>query len=148
MNKFLTINKKILLLSVVILMILFGSLLLVNNYRVSVTENFDNDNLPNVDIINPKFTINNLDKKIYVKAEKGNFIDKDVILLQENVFFESSDFKIYTDIVTFNQKDQTANSNSKSKFEAKGTIIISEGFKIKNKGDIISFDVKTSLILN
>ena len=26
-------------------------------------------------------------KKIYVKAEKGNFIDKDVILLQENVFF-------------------------------------------------------------
>ena len=99
-------------------MILFGSLLLINNYKVSVTENFDNDNLPNVDIINPKFTINNLDKKIYVKAKKGNFIDKDVILLQENVFFESPDFKIYTDIVTFNQKDQTANSNSKSKFES------------------------------
>ena len=148
MNKFLTVNKKILLLSIFILMILFGSLLLVNNYRVSVTENFENDNLPNVDIINPKFTINNLDKKIYVKAKKGNFIDKDVILLQENVFFESPDFKIYTDIVTFNQKDQTANSNSKSKFESKGTIIISEGFKIKNKGDIISFDGKTSLILN
>ena len=68
MNKFLTINKKILLLSVVILMILFGSLLLVNNYRVSVTENFDNDNLPNVDIINPKFTINSENVKCMTVA--------------------------------------------------------------------------------
>ncbi len=104
--------------------------------------------MPSVDIINPKFTINNKNKKIYVKASKGNFIDKDLILLEENVYFESSDFKIYSDSVTFNRKNETANSKTKSKFESKGTMIISEGFKIKNQGDIIFFDGETSLILN
>ena len=104
--------------------------------------------MPSVDIINPKFTINNKNKKIYVKASKGNFIDKDLILLEENVYFESSDFKIYSDSVTFNRKDETANSKTKSKFESKGTMIISEGFKIKNQGDIIFFDGETSLTLN
>ena len=123
------------------------SMMIFKNY-------FNNNNIveissmPSVDIINPKFTINNKNKKIYVKASKGNFIDKDLILLEENVYFESSDFKIYSDSVTFNRKDETANSKTKSKFESKGTMIISEGFKIKNQGDIIFFDGETSLILN
>ena len=92
--------------------------------------------------------LTNDNKKIYVRAAKGNFINEDLILLEEEVYFESSDFKIYSDVVTFNRKEETANSNSKSKFESKGTTIISEGFKITDKGDIILFDGKTSLILN
>ena len=148
MNRFLTINKNILLVSLFILITLFFSLLLINNYNISEIKNIDATFSTNVDILNPKFTINNKNKKIYVKAAKGNFINEDLILLEENVYFESSDFKIYSDIVTYNKKDETANSNSKSKFESEGTTIISEGFKITNKGDIILFDGKTSLILN
>lgn len=129
-------------------MILFFSLLLINNYKISDIKKIDTNFSANVDIINPRFTINNDNKKIYVKAAKGNFIDENLILLEENVYFESSDFKIYSDIVTFNREDETANSKTKSKFESKGTIILSEGFEITNKGEVILFDGKTSLILN
>ena len=148
MNKFLTINKNVLLVSLLILVILFFSFLLINNYKITKTKNIDTSFSANVDIVNPKFTINNDNKKIYVRAAKGNFINEDLILLEEEVYFESSDFKIYSDVVTFNRKEETANSNSKSKFESKGTTIISEGFEITDKGDIILFDGKTSLILN
>ena len=102
MNKFLTINKNILLVSLLILIILFFSLLLINNNKISDTKIINTKFLANVDIVNPKFTINNDNKKIYVKAAKGNFINKDLILLEENVYFESSDFKLYSDVVTFN----------------------------------------------
>ena len=148
MNKFLTINKNVLLVSLLILVILFFSFLLINNYKITKIKNIDTSFSANVDIVNPKFTINNDNKKIYVRAAKGNFINEDLILLEEEVYFESSDFKIYSDVVTFNRKEETANSNSKSKFESKGTTIISEGFEITDKGDIILFDGKTSLILN
>ena len=148
MNKFLTINKNILLLSLLILVILFFSFLLINNYKITETQIIDTNFSTNVDIINPKFTINNNNKKIYVRAAKGNFINEDLVLLEEEVYFESSDFKIYSDKVTFNRKNETANSNSKSKFESEGTTIISEGFEITDKGDVILFDGKTSLTLN
>ncbi len=134
--------------SLLILVILFFSFLLINNYKITKTKNIDTSFSANVDIVNPKFTINNNNKKIYVRAAKGNFINEDLILLEEEVYFESSDFKIYSDVVTFNRKEETANSNAKSKFESKGTTIISEGFEITDKGDIILFDGKTSLILN
>jgi len=147
LNKFLTINKNILLVSLLILIILFFSLLLINNNKISGTKIINTKFSANVDIVNPKFTINNDNKKIYVKAAKGNFINKDLILLEENVYFESSDFKLYSDVVTFNRKEQTAHSNTKSKFESKGTVIISEGFQITSKGDVIFFNGKTSLIL-
>ncbi len=148
MNRFLTINKNILLLSLLILVILFFSFLLINNYKITETQIIDTNFSTNVDIINPKFTINNNNKKIYVRAAKGNFINEDLVLLEEEVYFESSDFKIYSDKVTFNRKNETANSNSKSKFESEGTTIISEGFEITDKGDVILFDGKTSLTLN
>ena len=45
------------------------------------------------------------------------------------------------------KKKQTAVSKSTSKFESEGTEIISEGFSITEKGDIILFNGKTSLIL-
>tara|TARA_Y100000590_G_C15467250_1_gene918752 strand:- start:440 stop:886 length:447 start_codon:yes stop_codon:yes gene_type:complete len=148
LNRFLTINKNILLLSLLILVILFFSFLLINNYKITETQIIDTNFSTNVDIINPKFTINNNNKKIYVRAAKGNFINEDLVLLEEEVYFESSDFKIYSDKVTFNRKNETANSNSKSKFESEGTTIISEGFEITDKGDVILFDGKTSLTLN
>ena len=60
------------------------------------------------------------------------------------------DFKtdLGIDEVTFNRKEQTANSKTLSKFESEGTEIYSEGFSIIQQGDIILFEGKTSLVLN
>ena len=37
----------------------------------------------------------------YQKMTLKNFINEDLVLLEEEVYFESSDFKIYSDKVTF-----------------------------------------------
>ena len=50
--------------------------------------------LSNADISEPKFAINNESKKIYITASQGNFINKDEVLLNENVRFKSNDFSI------------------------------------------------------
>ena len=105
-------------------------------------------NDPKFDILNPSFTINSDKEKISVKAHKGNFINKDLILLKKNVSFISNRFQIYSDEVTFNKIEQTDSSDSNSKFISDGTEINSEGFSILQKGDIILFDGKTSIILN
>ena len=41
---------------------------------------------PKFDIVNPSFTINNDNEKISVSANKGNFLNNDLILLKNNVF--------------------------------------------------------------
>ena len=105
-------------------------------------------NDPKFDILNPSFTINSDNEKISVKANKGNFINKDLILLKKNVSFVSDKFEIYTEEVTFNKIEQTANSSTNSQFISEGTLIKSEGFSILQQGDIILFDGKTSIILN
>ena len=102
---------------------------------------------PKFDITNPSFTINNAKEKIFISANNGNFLNKNKILLKNNVFFKSSNFTLHSDEVTYDKKKQTAVSKSTSKFESKGTEIISEGFSITEKGDIILFNGKTSLIL-
>jgi len=115
----------------------------VNNNLEEELASFDT----NFDILNPTFTINSEQEKIIVTAENGNFINSNQILLKNNVFFESENFKIFSDEVTFNKKDQTAESNSKSKFESSGTKITSEGFRIIQQGNIIYFNGKTSLVI-
>ena len=99
------------------------------------------------DIVNPSFTINNAKEKITVTADKGNFLNNNKIFLKNNVFFKSSNFTLLSDEVTYDKKNETAVSNSASKFESEKTEIISEGFSITEKGDIILFNGKTSLIL-
>ena len=102
---------------------------------------------PLFDILNPTFTINNDKEKISVKAKHGNFIDKNLVLLEKDVYFESDKFKILSDEVMFDRKKQTAKSNQNSKFESDGTEIISEGFNLIDQGDIILFNGKTSVLL-
>ena len=97
---------------------------------------------------NPSFTINNSGEKISVKAKRGKFLSKNLILLEGNVVFKSTQFKLLTDRVTFNQKNQTAESTETSEFQSEGTYILSEGFKITKNGDIILFNGKTILILD
>ena len=123
-------------------------MLLKNNLQIPLKEVTLNEENSSFDIINPSFTINNNGKKISVKAEKGKFLNKNLILLQNNVIFKSTKFKLLTDKVTFNQKNQTAESKHASKFESDNTTVISEGFRITNSGNIILFDGKTTLTLN
>ena len=100
------------------------------------------------DIIKPRFTINNENQNISITANQGNFVNKDQVLLKDNVLFESNKFKIFTEEVLFNKKNQTAKSYNDSLFISDGTKIKAEGFDIIEKGNIIQFNGKTSIILS
>ena len=147
MNNFLKINKKTLLILLFLLSVIFSVTVLFKQVNVAVMEEAILSIDPKFDIVNPSFTINNGKEKISISANNGNFLNKNKILLKNNVFFKSSNFTLLSDEVTYDKKKQTAVSKSTSKFESEGTEIISEGFSISEKGDIILFNGKTSLIL-
>ena len=148
MNFFLHINKKLIILfgAVIIflfLIIIFYKQINLNNIIVENTTG----NLSDVDISEPKFAINNESKKIYITAAQGNFINKDEVLLKENVRFKSNEFSIETEKVVFNRKAQTAKSKTKSIFKSKNATIASDGFNIHDKGNRIIFYGKSNIIL-
>ena len=91
--------------------------------------------------------INNETKKIYITASQGNFINKDEVLLNENVRFKSNDFSIETEKVIFNRDKQTAKSKTKSMFKSKDATITSDGFNIHDKGNKIIFYGNSYIIL-
>ena len=99
------------------------------------------------DIIKPKFSINSESQKIAVTANEGNFISENKILLKKDVIFRSKKFKIMSDDVVFDKKYLTASSSQKSKFIAKKTSIVSNGFEIFDNGNKINFNGKTILII-
>ena len=101
----------------------------------------------NADISEPKFAINNESKKIYITASQGNFINKDEVLLNENVRFKSNDFSIETEKVIFNRDKQTAKSKTKSMFKSKDATITSDGFNIHDNGNRIIFYGNSYIIL-
>ena len=101
----------------------------------------------NADISEPKFSINNSSKKIYITAKEGNFINKNEVLLEKNVKFKSNDFSIETEKVVFNRKEQTASSTDKSIFKSKNTTISSDGFDIHDKGNKIIFYGNSFIVL-
>ena len=75
------------------------------NHSIKIESEFKKVNIDNsYDILKPKFTINNNKQKIAVTANEGNFLNNDKILLQNNVLFESNNFKIYSDKVLFDKK--------------------------------------------
>ena len=123
-------------------------MMILSNLKTPLKEAILNEEKSSFDISNPSFTINNGGEKISVKAKKGKFLDSNLILLEDNVVFKSTKFKLFTDKVTFHQKNQTAESKHSSKFESDNTEVMSEGFRITNSGDIILFDGKTILTLN
>ena len=103
--------------------------------------------MPNADISEPKFAINNETKKIYITANEGNFLNNNEILLKDNVKFKSNDFSIETQKVVFDRNKQTAESNTKSIFKAENTTISSDGFNIHDNGNKIIFYGKSFIIL-
>ena len=149
MNFFLHINRKFIILFGAIIIFLFLTIIfykqinLNNNIIIEDTIN----SLSNVDISEPKFAINNESKKIYITASQGNFINKDEVLLNENVRFKSNDFSIETEKVIFNRDKQTAKSKTKSMFKSKNATITSDGFNIHDKGNKIIFYGSSYIIL-
>ena len=103
--------------------------------------------MSNADISEPRFSINNESKKIYITADKGNFINKDEILLKQNVKFRSEEFSIETERVIFNRNKQTAKSKTKSTFKSENAAIASDGFNIHDKGNKIIFYGNSYIIL-
>tara|TARA_B100001027_G_C16159779_1_gene282043 strand:+ start:31 stop:480 length:450 start_codon:yes stop_codon:yes gene_type:complete len=148
LNFFLYINKKLIIYIGLTLFLIFLSIIFFKQYtQINIKLSNIEKNLPNVDIAEPKFAINNESKKIFITAKVGNFLNKDEILLQENVRFKSNDFSIETDRVVFNRNKQTANSNSKSLFKTENTTISSDGFNIYDKGDKIIFYGNSFIVL-
>ena len=148
MNLFLHINRKFIILfgTIVIflfLIIIFFKQINLNNIIIEGTVKSSS----NADISEPKFAINNESKKIYITASQGNFINKDEVLLNENVRFKSNDFSIETEKVIFNRNKQTAKSKTKSMFKSKNATITSDGFNIHDKGNKIIFYGNSFIIL-
>ena len=149
MNFFLHINRKFIILFganiifLFVIIIFFKQINLNNNIILEDTVK----NSSNADISEPKFAINNESKKIYITASQGNFINKDEVLLNENVRFKSNDFSIETEKVIFNRDKQTAKSKTKSMFKSKNATITSDGFNIHDKGNKIIFYGNSYIIL-
>ena len=148
MNFFLYINRKIIFFlgaSILILffIIIFSKKINFNNSEFKILDN----NLPNIDITEPKFAINNKSEKIYITAKQGNFLNKEEVLLKNNVRFKSNDFSIETEKVIFNRNNQTAHSETKSLFKSQNTTISSYGFDIHDQGNKIIFYGKSLIVL-
>ena len=148
MNYFLHINRKLifsfgLLLIFFFILFIFIKQLDLVNIEISKIK----PGLSNADIDEPRFTINNDSKKIYITAKEGNFINKNEILLNKNVTFKSNEFSIETEKVIFDRNNQTAISETKSLFKSSNTTISSDGFNIYDKGNKIIFFGKSFITL-
>ena len=148
MNYLLQLNKSLVLIFLILLTIISLIFFFVKDEIFSKSEiKFDTISDNSFDILNPKFTINNANEIITIQAEKGNFLTKNNIVLENNVVFKSDKFKIYSSKVLFDKKNQTAYSKKNSTFISEGTTIESKGFEITDKGNTIQFNGKTKIML-
>jgi len=148
LNYLLQLNKSLVLIFLIFLTIISLIFFFVKDEIFSKSEiKFDTISDNSFDILNPKFTINNANEIITIQAEKGNFLNKNNIVLENDVVFKSDKFKIYSSKVFFDKKNQTAYSKKNSTFISEGTTIESKGFEITDKGNTIQFNGKTKIIL-
>ena len=148
MNYLLQLNKSLVLIFLIFLTIISLIFFFVKDEILSKSKiKFDTISDNSFDILNPKFTINNANEIITIQAEKGNFLNKNNIVLENNVVFKSDKFKIYSSKVLFDKKNQTAYSKKNSTFISEGTTIESKGFEITDKGNTIQFNGKTKIML-
>ena len=148
MNYLLLLNRKYVLIFSVIFFVCFFLFYLINFYFIFDYKSEENNlSLSNIDIKEPKFSINNKIERIIITAREGNFVDQDKILLTKDVKFVSNNFSILSDNVVFDRKNQTASSKDKSIFNSEKTKILSNGFDIKENGNKINFHGKAKMIL-
>ena len=147
MNYLLSLNKVYVLFVILLICSIFFIFLVFQIYFKNENDILKKIEISNVDITEPKFSINNNSKKIFVTAKEGNFLKNDKILLRKNVKFKSDNFSLLSDNVTFDRKKQTAFSDEKSLFKSKNTTISSEGFNIMEEGNKINFVGNSTIIL-
>ena len=149
MNYFFTFKGKLVLIFILLLVVFSFFFIINKNIPQKNISNFNEiENKSNNDILNPMFTLNNKKETIKVTAKEGNFISKNLIMLKNNVLFNSNKFSISSNEVIFDNKNQTAKSVKKSEFLSKNTKITSQGFIITDKGNKIEFNGKTKLLIN
>jgi len=106
LNYLLQLNKSLVLIFFIFLTIISLIFFFVKDEIFSKSEiKFDTITDNSFDILNPKFTINNANEIITIQAEKGNFLNKNNIVLENNVVFKSDKFKIYSSKVLFDKKN-------------------------------------------
>lgn len=97
-------------------------------------------------IVNPKFIKEKKNKdRLKVEADQASFVTKDKIFLEGAVKYFSDKFILESDKVNFNQMSFNASSNEKTTFKSEKLSIASEGFNIKDKGNIITFNGKSKI---
>ena len=148
MNYFLQLNKKILLIVIIFLSLTTFITLFFLNFQFNNQTKNNSIKVSSYDILQPKFTINNKNQKIYVTANEANVISVNKIILKNNVIFKSKKFKIYAENVLFNKKKQTARTNKDSLFISNRTKIQSKGFNMVDQGSIIKFNGKTLVTIS
>ena len=148
MNFFLHINRNFIILLGALAVIFFSLIVFYEQTNLNSFRFEDKtSNLSDADISEPKFAINNETKKIYITASEGNFLNKDEVLLKNNVRFKSNNFSIETDKVIFNRNQETAQSRTRSLFKSENITISSDGFNIHDKGNKIIFHGNSYIIL-
>ena len=148
MNYFLQLNKKILLIIIIFLSLTTFITLFFLNFQFNKQTKHDSIKVSSYDILQPKFTINNKNQKIYVSANEANVISVNKIILKNNVILKSKKFKIYAENVLFNKKKQTARTNKDSLFISNRTRIQSKGFNLVDQGSVIKFNGKTLVTIS
>ena len=148
LNFFLYINRNfVFLIGVTILLLFIITVFFKQINQINTTVGISEKNTTDADISKPRFAISNDSKKIYISANKGNFINRDEILLRDDVRFKSNEFSIITEKVIFNRDKETAQSDSKSLFKSKNAEISSDGFNIYDKGNKIIFYGNSYILL-
>ena len=148
MNSLLSLNQKyVFIISILVLVLTIFFLSIKYYFNIRKNELRGNYSISNVDITEPRFSMNNDRKKINITAKEGNFLDNDKILLKKNVKFKSNEFSIISDNVVFDRKKQTASSDEKSTFKSKNTKILSDGFDIEENGKKLKFHGKAKVTL-
>ena len=147
MNYFLQLNKKYFLVFIIISLLSLVSFIIIKQNNLLKKNLTKNDIIKETtyDILSPNFIMNKEKEKIVITADEGNFINKNEILLKNNVVFKSENFKIFSNDVLFNKKKQTAQSKNNSTFFSDKTEINSQGFRITEDGEKIFFNGKTTL---
>ena len=99
-------------------------------------------------MINPKFLKEKKDNNyLKVVAKKASFISDNKIFLEGNVKYSSNNFILESNKVNFDQDNFEAYSNEKTVFKSDKIFVTSQGFKIKDRGNIISFIGKCQLTI-
>ena len=146
MNILFKTNQKflILLLFLLIVLICFFLYRQIFEGKVKTKINYEVD----ADIVNPKFIKEKINKDyLEVLAKKASFINESEMFLEGEVKYTSNNFTLESDKVNFDKNNFDAYSNEKTSFFSEKVSIKSQGFTVGDKGDIISFKGKSSLII-